>query len=256
LDIRQKTGASASTSIGQFLPPTQGFTDATPGRLMKTGDFGLGTTNPPEYPSDFNQPGIPSGFYGRFSPANGPGGNGWSLLQINRSSVRQAQLALRTSTSSTPLATSIAFRQSLDASAGQWLPWQYIYHSRNTLGTVSEESGVPTGAIIQRGSNANGEFVRFADGTQICWRLYTHDFNSDATQTANYPAAFSGADETRSGGWTGTDTSLPNMHLPYERRLAAYPHSTTVWRVRANFGSPVNQQETYRLWAIGRWFIA
>ncbi|MEG0923200.1 MAG: hypothetical protein RSD57_15910 [Comamonas sp.] len=36
------------------------------------------------------------------------------------------------------------------------------------LGTVTQSGGVPTGAIIQRGSNANGIFVRFADGTQIC----------------------------------------------------------------------------------------
>lgn len=42
------------------------------------------------------------------------------------------------------------------------------YHSRNILGTVSQSAGIPTGAIIERGSNANGEFVRFADGTQIC----------------------------------------------------------------------------------------
>ena len=39
----------------------------------------------------------------------------------------------------------------------------------NILGTVSQSGGVPTGAIIERGSNANGEYVRFADGTQICW---------------------------------------------------------------------------------------
>ncbi|WP_312537718.1 hypothetical protein [Stutzerimonas nitrititolerans] len=38
----------------------------------------------------------------------------------------------------------------------------------NILGTVSQSAGLPTGAIIERGSNANGEYVRFADGTQIC----------------------------------------------------------------------------------------
>ncbi|MEB3840457.1 phage tail protein [Pseudomonas guariconensis] len=37
------------------------------------------------------------------------------------------------------------------------------------VGTVSQSGGVPTGAIIERGSNSNGEYVRFADGTQICW---------------------------------------------------------------------------------------
>ena len=35
------------------------------------------------------------------------------------------------------------------------------------VGTVSQSGGVPTGAIIQRGSNANGIFVRYADGTAI-----------------------------------------------------------------------------------------
>ena len=43
-----------------------------------------------------------------------------------------------------------------------------IYNQRNILGAVSQSDGVPTGAIIERGSNANGEFVRYADGTQIC----------------------------------------------------------------------------------------
>jgi hypothetical protein len=42
-----------------------------------------------------------------------------------------------------------------------------VYSRDNILGTVTESSGVPTGAIIERGSNANGEFVRYADGTQI-----------------------------------------------------------------------------------------
>lgn len=41
---------------------------------------------------------------------------------------------------------------------------------RNTiLGTVSQSAGVPTGALIEYGSNANGEYCRYADGTQICW---------------------------------------------------------------------------------------
>lgn len=39
------------------------------------------------------------------------------------------------------------------------------------LGTVSQSGGVPTGAVIEKGSNANGEFVRFADGTQICRKV-------------------------------------------------------------------------------------
>jgi hypothetical protein len=37
------------------------------------------------------------------------------------------------------------------------------------VGTVSETGGVPTGAIIERGTNTNGTYVRWADGTQMCW---------------------------------------------------------------------------------------
>jgi hypothetical protein len=42
------------------------------------------------------------------------------------------------------------------------------YQQDNILGTVSQSGGVPTGAIIERGSNANGEYVKYADGTLIC----------------------------------------------------------------------------------------
>lgn len=42
-----------------------------------------------------------------------------------------------------------------------------VYARGGILGTVSQSSGVPTGAIIERGSNANGEYVKFADGTMI-----------------------------------------------------------------------------------------
>jgi len=36
------------------------------------------------------------------------------------------------------------------------------------VGTVSQSGNVPTGAIIERGSNANGQYTKFADGTLIC----------------------------------------------------------------------------------------
>ena len=42
-----------------------------------------------------------------------------------------------------------------------------LYSRDSILGTVFESGGVPTGAIIQYSSNANGQFFRLADGTQI-----------------------------------------------------------------------------------------
>ena len=43
------------------------------------------------------------------------------------------------------------------------------YHHGNIVGPVGQAGGVPNGAVIQQGSNVNGSYIRFADGTQICW---------------------------------------------------------------------------------------
>lgn len=62
--------------------------------------------------------------------------------------------------------------------------WNQLYAQRTVLGSVSQAAGVPTGALIETGSNANGSYVRFADGLQICTKANT------AITTA--PAAFVG----------------------------------------------------------------
>jgi len=62
------------------------------------------------------------------------------------------------------------------------------YQKNNILGTVSESSGTPTGAIIERGSNANGEYVKFADGTMIAHWFRTIFGNREYNLT--FPVAF------------------------------------------------------------------
>lgn len=65
------------------------------------------------------------------------------------------------------------------------------YKKSNILGTVSESSGVPTGAIVERGSNSNGEYVRFADGTQKCWGTVRGATNSSSRlQSWTFPVSF------------------------------------------------------------------
>lgn len=54
------------------------------------------------------------------------------------------------------------------AGDGTWGPWRRVMNAGTIVGTVAQSGGAPTGAIIERGSSANGEYVRFADGTQIC----------------------------------------------------------------------------------------
>lgn len=65
---------------------------------------------------------------------------------------------------------------------------QRAYHDKNVVGVVSQLSGTVTGAIIERGSNANGEYVKFADGTMMC----THTLSTSAGGEVVwvYPAVF------------------------------------------------------------------
>jgi len=43
-----------------------------------------------------------------------------------------------------------------------------LYKKRNILGPVSQSDGIPTGAIIESGSNANGRYIKFASGLLEC----------------------------------------------------------------------------------------
>lgn len=60
--------------------------------------------------------------------------------------------------------------------------------ARDILGTVAQSGGVPTGALFEYGSNANGEYVRTAGRIQICWN--TLGSSSVAATTWTFPAAF------------------------------------------------------------------
>lgn len=111
-----------------------------------------------------------------------------------------------------------------------------LYSRDSILGAVSQSSGVPTGAVIDRGSNANGEYVRFADGTQICW-TNTLTFTAVVSSVGanwSYPASFSSSypiagavSASGAGGDYDSGVSARNQ----ERPTSIHP------RVRLGWGS-------------------
>lgn len=123
------------------------------------------------------------------------------------------------------------------------------------LGTVSQSGGVPTGAIVQRGSNANGEFVRFADGTQICSReivIASREYAAGAAYewgNWTFPAAF----------LVRPVIPCPGDHGGWSqdfRVTAEYADTTTLGQITIkNIGTATRTQPRYvSLLAIGRWF--
>lgn len=170
----------------------QSATDATAGRLLSTGYMGLGATSAPLL-ADIDSFTIPQGFYsvsnastaGTLPPASTSADH---VIILRPAANQTTQIYSIPNTPGTFIRTSSA--------SAAWGPWRRVYDQRTVLGTVSQSGGHPTGALFQRGSNTNGEFLRFADGTQFCWHLVTTSASGEVTWT--YPAAFSTTSGLRS----------------------------------------------------------
>ena len=80
------------------------------------------------------------------------------------------QMAYYTAAGSAAMTSLTAFARTFLASASASSARSALdaYGKNNIVGAVSQSGGVPTGAIVERGNNANGEFAKFADGTLIC----------------------------------------------------------------------------------------
>jgi hypothetical protein len=124
-------------------------------------------------------------------------------------------------------------------------------------GTVSQSGGVPTGAIIERGSNANGEWTMFADGTMICTGIKDLGVQSFvAIGGVFYQGAFSGLPFPRT--FVGTVRTSIGVVSAGGVCWASQGSSFSSTSATANFfvlspGSAANSLgATYM--AIGRWF--
>lgn len=130
---------------------------------------------------------------------------------------------------------------------------------QDIVGTVSQSGGIPTGAIIERGSNANGEYIRWADGTQICTRLVSglgpintasgNVFISGVISGFTYPASFSGV--AAASILTGNESNL-NSWVAGISQNAFSSNFPSFYMFRAT--SNANTDFTARFIAIGRWF--
>ncbi len=128
-----------------------------------------------------------------------------------------------------------------------------VYDRGNIIGTVTEAAGAPTGAIIERGSNANGEFVKYADGTMICWSVLTPDWTSTAAQVFSHPSTFSA---TVMGGVLGMRSGA-NSAGTRLRSITNQGSTNSSWLIVCD-GTQSNDSDAERnrisVVAHGRWF--
>ena len=139
----------------------------------------------------------------------------------------------------------------LPSTAGKLIADTELSYDNDTTSFIANT--LASGAIIERGSNANGSYVKWADGTMICIAtpatIYTNSTIAGSIYyvlaTLTFPATFvspptlaanafkvGGTGVTWAGGNTGTTTT-----------------GTGIWSLGSNSGSQTNIHYI----AIGRW---
>lgn len=210
------TGTISGTAV------TQSAIDTTAGRLMKVGDFGIGTAGAPATVVNLDDGTLASGSY-ITHPINTNAGTwptgmaaGFAVLHVQRISA----VALVESLTPLEVSKGVWIRS---FNSGVWTAWARA---------VNDE----------RGSNANGEYVRFADGTQICTRALTASSSAGVTWT--FPAAFVAAPVVN-GNAVATVLSAVC--------LDAAPSATAV-TLSVRDKADARRADVMQLMAVGRWF--
>ncbi|WP_143330774.1 hypothetical protein [Cloacibacillus sp. An23] len=110
---------------------------------------------------------------------------------------------------------------------------------------------ISDGAIIEQGSNANGDWVRYANGTQICTGSVTISFvstDSYVASTATFPAVFISPPVVVSGTYQGAGNGSASDAAPPNATSCLICVSPTRG---ITFGSDSTREYTYI--AIGKW---
>ena len=233
-------------------------TDATAGRLLRNsasgGSFGIGNIGALTVVGNLDSIAIPAGWYAftDTTPGTRPADIGSSIfgvlevILVSKGAIHQRLWR------NNPSDLNGGFYKRAYVS-GAWTAWDATVMRSTLLGTVAQTGGVPTGGVIERGSNANGEYVRLADGSQIC----TVGNLSAANASTSLGSVFRSADVA----WTFPAAFVNATHLTIQvdcDDADAWGASNTITATTANIRviSAITKASALnaRAMAIGRWF--
>jgi hypothetical protein len=127
------------------------------------------------------------------------------------------------------------------------------------LGSVTESAGVPTGALMERGANANGSYERYASGLAICQMRVTYDTTVNGTQAYTLPGSMIASVGLATGGPTNNNASEltawkaadPTVHLvgPSSINIRSQTGGGTVTNVGVQSSLSGDGSDAYRLFS-------
>jgi hypothetical protein len=238
--IRDDLGTAA------YLTATTSQNDATPGRALRVGDFGLGAPLPPSVTSWPSAVGSYLVLAVESLPFAPVGASGPYVIRVDRENMFTLT---QNATQMTREIYQGVFPSGAPSNPALWVK---SYTSGNILGTVAFSGGVNTGAIIERGANANGEYTRYADGTMECWAFAAPGSSALSTSIGNlwrtgllnwtFPASFVSPPVV-----TGADKPTMGYVVPSGDTTSTYVEYVVIGPVQG----PVSSNTRIR--AIGRW---
>ena len=239
----------AGLDAADFFPVQSSLTDPTQNRAMLTGAFGLGGGYMTQLSAanaldTLSETGFWAVLGADVATVNGPTGAGVGLVQnMMWNSGNRVQFYMEVGASA-----GIWQRRYSDSS---WGDWYQMFSQKNLIGTVSQSSGDPTGDAMERGSNANGEYVRLADGTQICTRVFDHTLSMSAAGSVytenlspwTFPANF-------------VSGSVPSFHCNMRACWGGADNVTNGYAIPKVYSHDDKSTSTRKahLLAVGRWF--
>lgn len=171
LSVAAATGAvslSQGLSVAGLVTGTavtQSDSDPTPGRLTRVGDFGIGSSGNAPLLASIDASGTPSGLWrtttGGTAGTFPPGSHASGHLIVHRHNANTLW-QLYTPFGSAGSAANTLFSRVYNPATESWTPWKRIFAQNSVLGPVSQSAGVPTGALLERVTNANGDYTRCA----------------------------------------------------------------------------------------------
>lgn len=226
ITIALATGHGAGRIL-RTVDITTSATDATAGRLLKVGDFGLGGTLPLRLNISVTDNSLPSGLYSYDTVLGSTGGpvgvQRGHLIHLRRTSGggETQVMIVESSTGAGGVVGGLIFSRA--RITGAWSAWM-------------------APGVVESVINANGRYVRRQDGTQECWRTLTASTSAGVTWT--FPAAFS---EPPVVTGTAVATVLSSVCLD------ANATATSV-TLSARDSANARRADVLHLRAVGRWF--
>ncbi len=230
LAVTGNTTLSGNNTINNTVVGTavqSAVDDATAGRLLKVGAFGLGSTAVP-FSGSFDSLSATGVYYTTgIGQTNAPSPTAlYTVLHIEGAgSTTDIQLAF-----SGPSGDGGLFKRDRNA-GGSWSPWRGMLQDNGTSG-------------ITRGSNTDGEYTRYPDGTQICWHTLTSSAVAGTVWT--FPISFSSTPNVQGNG----------IAVAGQIRVAQVASTPSTTSVTFNVvdGTGTRSANTTMLMATGRWF--